>query len=100
MDMIEVRLEKMCRELDFIQKENYSLRQNEEKIKNQINTLEKKYMKKNEKCNALNETINQQSAKIKELDVIVNEVKKEEARKFEETKKSKTENKKKVIISF
>jgi peptidoglycan hydrolase CwlO-like protein len=97
MDVIEIKLEKMCRELDFIQKENYSLRVNEEKYKGQINTLDKKLLKKNEKCQNLTHTVNTLENRIKELENIVNERKVVEEKKTEEIKKNKSENKKKVI---
>lgn len=97
MDVIEVKLEKMCRELEYIQKENCSLRSNEEKLNAYLSELEKKFMKKTEKYNRLNETTNSLQLKLKELESFALETKNHEVKKNEESKKNKTENKKKVF---
>lgn len=71
MDLIEDKLERMCRELEYIQKENYSIKSNEERIKNQFNNLERKYIKKTEKFNNLKENYDILLTKLREFENIV-----------------------------
>jgi archaellum component FlaC len=71
MDLIEDKLERMCRELEHIQKENYNMKSNEERIKNQFNNLERKYIKKTEKFNNLKENYDILLTKLREFENIV-----------------------------
>ncbi len=96
MDLIEKKLERMCRELEYIQKENLSLKSNGERLKNQSNNFERKLIKKSEKHSNLKEDYEILLAKYKELEGRVNQ---NELRRSEDVKKYKTENKKSVMNS-
>ena len=87
MDIIEEKLEKMCKELENLQKENHTLKSNEEKLK-------PKLIKKSEKCKVLNENVIALQTKLKELETFVNDTK---IHKLEESKKNSIDNKKRVL---
>ena len=93
MDQIEKKLERMCRELEYIQKENFCLKSNEERVKNQSSNFERKLIKKSEKYSSLKENYEILLSKYRELEGRVNQ---DELRRSEDIKKYKVENKKSV----